>query len=88
MREIDLELKQNKLPEKIIECENLKHRMEQVEAENDVVNWYIKIMEDHNPSMMSRREYLANKIEKRTNIMQLKPEKSGLIDKRMAESDF
>ena len=47
----------------------------------------MKIMGEH-PSVMSRKEYLKNKTEKATNIINLKPERSGLIDKRIAENEF
>ena len=47
----------------------------------------MKIMGEH-PSVMSRKEYLLNKTEKATNIINLKPERSGMIDKRIAENEF
>ena len=42
---------------------------------------------DH-PSIVSRQEYLMNKASKPTHIMNLKPEKAGMIDRRLQERDF
>ena len=41
-----------------------------------------------NPTLASQTEYLRNKTHKRTNIISMKPEIAGMIDKRIAESTF
>lgn len=47
----------------------------------------MKIMGEH-PSVLSKKEYLLNKTEKPSNVINLKPERSNLIDKRIVENDF
>ena len=47
----------------------------------------MKILGQHS-SMLSKKEYLVNKTVKPSNVINMKPERSGLIDKRMAERDF
>lgn len=39
-------------------------------------------------TLASKTEYLRNKTQKRTNIINLKPEVAGMTDKRIAESNF
>ena len=41
-----------------------------------------------NPTLTSQTEYLRNKAIKRTNIISIKPEIAGMIDKRIAENAF
>ena len=41
-----------------------------------------------NPTILSRKEYLKNRVQKRTNIISVKPESEGMIDKRLRESGF
>ena len=48
---------------------------------------YTKMINEH-PTVVSRKEYLMNKAKKRTHIANLKPERMGMIDKRLAEKDF
>lgn len=38
--------------------------------------------------MTSKKEYMRNKVQKRTNVIDVKPEPLGMVDKRMAEKDF
>ena len=45
-------------------------------------------MINEHPTVVSRKEYLMNKAKKRTHIANLKPERMGMIDKRLAEKDF
>ena len=41
-----------------------------------------------NPTLTSKNEYLRNKVQKRTNVIDLKPEVAGMTDKRIAERSF
>lgn len=50
-------------------------------------NEYIKHMSEH-PSLVSRKEYLMNKANKPSNVINVKPEKYGMIDKRLLEKGF
>ena len=48
---------------------------------------YIKLLNDH-PSVVSRKEYLNNKAIKPSNVVNMKPEKAGMMDKRLIEKGF
>ena len=50
-------------------------------------NEYMKLMSEH-PSLVSRKEYLMNKANKPSNVVNVKPEKYGMIDKRLVEKGF
>lgn len=41
-----------------------------------------------NPSLASKSEYLRNKIQKKTDVINLKPEIAGMTDQRIAENSF
>ena len=38
--------------------------------------------------MASRQEYLMNRANKPTSILNMKPERTGMIDRRLEERDF
>ena len=48
---------------------------------------YMKIMGEQS-TVQSKKEYLLNRTEKPSSVINMRPEKSGFIDKRMAERDF
>ena len=50
-------------------------------------NEYIKHMSEH-PSLVSRKEYRTNKAIKPSNVINMTPEKFGMIDKRLVEKSF
>lgn len=49
---------------------------------------YLSMISVVHPSVTSRREYLANKMQKATNVINVKPENAGMIDRRIQESTF
>ena len=49
---------------------------------------YMKLMSEQHPSLVSRKEYLTNKAIKPSNVINMTPEKFGMIDKRLVEKSF
>ena len=46
VRQLEAEIQQSQLPDKINECELLKEKIAQMENEEDLVKWYINVMEN------------------------------------------
>ena len=45
VRQLEAEIQQSQLPEKVKECELLKEKIAQMQSEGDLVQWYINVME-------------------------------------------
>lgn len=57
VRELEHDNNKQKLYDKLVECEMLKQKVEQVESESSIVKWYIRFMEDGIDSKQILEQY-------------------------------